>query len=77
MGKARIGDWNDENVENITVYEPAVCCSSEAADEIYLFYLMWIRAIDEAEMIFYFCPIRASNLMGKGKRSGPADPEMD
>lgn len=53
INKARIAAWNDDNVENIPVYEPGLSAVVAEARGRNLFFSSDVdKAIDEAEMIF-------------------------
>lgn len=53
INEARIAAWNDENVENIPVYEPGLSAVVAEARGRNLFFSTDVdKAIDEAEMIF-------------------------
>ena len=53
INEARIAAWNDENVENIPVYEPGLSAVVKEARGRNLFFSTDVdKAIDEAEMIF-------------------------
>lgn len=67
LNKERIADWNDENVENIPIYEPGLSTVVAEARGRNLFFSTDIeQAIDEADVIFISVNT-PTKTYGKGK----------